>query len=291
MASLKAIRKRITSVKSTQKITKAMKMVSAAKLRRAQDAATSARPYADKLSELLRSVVARAEAAGGDTAIHPLLQTPAEERRVHVLLVTSDRGLCGGYNANLIRKAEIFLQEHGREHARMTVVGRRGFDYFKRRGVTIADKHINLFGGPTAELALSIGTQLAGEFAAGTVDGVYIVYSAFRSALVQTPTLLQLLPVPTAAGADHHPIDYLYEPSAAELLDRLVRRYITVLIHRAFLEAMASEHGARMTAMESATNNAADMINRLTLDMNRARQATITKELMEIVGGAEALKG
>ena len=290
MASLKAIRKRITSVKSTQKITKAMKMVSAAKLRRAQDAATAARPYADKLSELLRSVASRIGTAS-DTEAHPLLQARAEERNVHVLLVTADRGLCGGYNANLIRKAEIFLQERGRERVRMTLVGRRGFDYFKKRSVTIADKHINLFGGPTAELTVTIGTRLAAEFAEGTVDGVYLIYGAFRSALVQTPTLLQLLPVPTDAGAQQAALDYLYEPSSAELLDRLVRQYITVLIHRAFLEATASEHGARMTAMESATNNAADMINRLTLDMNRARQATITKELMEIVGGAEALKG
>jgi len=218
MASLKVIRKRITSVKSTQKITKAMKMVSAAKLRRAQDAATAARPYADKLSELLRSVAARVGSTDGTAAGHPLLQARAEERSVHVLLVTGDRGLCGGYNANLIRKAEVFLQERGGERARMTLVGRRGFDYFKKRAVTIVDKHINLFGGPTAELAVSIGTQLAAEFAEGTVDGVYIVYSAFRSALVQTPTLLQLLPITADAVAGESSLDYLYEPSSAELL-------------------------------------------------------------------------
>ena len=285
MASLKIIRKRISSVKSTQKITKAMKMVSAAKLRRAQEAATAARPYAEKLTALLHNVAARVPDSS-----HPLLQT-REERSIHVLLVTADRGLCGGYNTNLIRKAEALLQERGHEHVRMTIVGRRGFDYFKKRNVNITDKHINLFGGPGSELARSIAEQLAREFAEGSTDGVYLIYSRFRSAVVQIPTVEQLLPIAsqTAAGADA--IDYLYEPNAAALLDRLLRQYVTVLIHRAFLEATASEHGARMTAMESATSNASDMINRLTLDMNRARQATITKELMEIVGGAEALKG
>jgi F-type H+-transporting ATPase subunit gamma len=286
MASLKIIRKRITSVKSTQKITKAMKMVSAAKLRRAQEAATAARPYAEKLTALLHNVAAR---VGEST--HPLLQTRAEERSIHALLVTADRGLCGGYNANLIRKAEALLQERGREHVRMTIVGRRGFDYFKKRNVNIADKHINLFGGPGVALARSLAEQLGREFAEGTTDGVYLIYSSFRSALVQVPTVEQLLPIKAEAAHGTDTIDYLYEPNAAQLLDRLLRQYITVLIHRAFLEATASEHGARMTAMDSATSNASEMIDRLTLAMNRARQATITKELMEIVGGAEALKG
>lgn len=286
MASLKIIRKRITSVKSTQKITKAMKMVSAAKLRRAQGAVTAARPYADKLTALLRNVAARV----GATA-HPLLQQRQEERLVHVLLVTGDRGLCGGYNANLIRKAEALLQERGSDRVRMTIVGRRGFDFFKRRPVTIADKHINLFGGPTVELARTIGEQLAQEFAAGSSDAVYLIYSHFRSALVQVPTVERLLPILAEGGDGAGAVDYRYEPDAAILLDRLLRQYVTVLIHRAFLEATASEHGARMTAMDSATSNASDMIERLTLDMNRARQATITKELMEIIGGAEALKG
>ncbi len=286
MASLKIIRKRITSVKSTQKITKAMKMVSAAKLRRAQEAATAARPYAQKLTDLLRNVAARV----GATA-HPLLQARPEERTIHVLLVTADRGLCGGYNANLIRKAEALIQERGRDRVRLTIVGRRGFDYFKKRGVTIADKHINLFGGPTSDLARAIAEQLAREFADGATDGVYLIYSHFRSALVQVPTVQHLLPIAPETEGGTTAIDYLYEPNAAELLDRLVRQYVYVLIHRACLEATASEHGARMTAMDSATSNASEMIDRLTLDMNRARQASITKELMEIVGGAEALKG
>jgi F-type H+-transporting ATPase subunit gamma len=286
MASLKIIRKRITSVKSTQKITKAMKMVSAAKLRRAQDAAMAARPYADKLTDLLRNVAARLGATG-----HPLLHTRAEERMTHVLLVTADRGLCGGYNSNLIRKTERLIEERGWDRVRMTIVGRRGFDYFKRRPATIVDKHINLFGGPSAELARQIGEQLAREFAEGTSDAVALIYARFRSALVQVPTEQRLLPIAPEATEGKTAVEYLYEPNAALLLDRLLRQYVTVLIHRAFLEATASEHGARMTAMDSATNNASEMIDRLTLEMNRARQATITKELMEIIGGAEALKG
>ena len=286
MATLKVIRKRIASVKNTQKITKALKMVSAAKLRRAQDAATAARAYAEKLSALLRNVAARVEDRS-----HPLLQVRDAPRNIHVLLVTADRGLCGGYNGNLIRKTEALLHERGADTVRLTIVGRRGFDYFKRRSVTIADKHINLFGGPNAALADALAEQLAREFADGTTDGVFVVYNHFRSALVQTPTVQQLLPIATPADGGADMADYLYEPDAPTLLDRLLRRYISVLIHRAFLEAAASEHGARMTAMESATSNASEMIDRLTLDMNRARQATITKELMEIVGGAEALKG
>jgi F-type H+-transporting ATPase subunit gamma len=286
MANLKIIRKRITSVKSTQKITKAMKMVSAAKLRRAQDAAIAARPYAKKLTDLLHNATARV----GATA-HPLLQTRPEERMIHVLLVSADRGLAGGYNANIIRAAESLLQERGRDHVRMTIVGRRGFDYFKKRAVTVADKHVNLFGGPTAELAQAIADRLAREFADGVCDAVYLIYTRFRSALVQVVTLERLLPIVPEVAGDAGAIEYLYEPSAAELLDRLLHQYVTVLIHQAFLEATASEHGARMTAMDNATNNASDMIDRLTRDMNRARQATITKELMEIVGGAEALKG
>ena len=286
MASLKIIRKRISSVKSTQKITKAMKMVSAAKLRRAQDAATAARPYADKLTDLLRNVAARM-----GTTTHPLLEARPEERTIHVLLVTADRGLCGGYNSNLLRKAEALLQERGADRVRLTTVGRRGYDYFKKRPVNIVDKHINLFGGPSAQLAREIGERVSQEVADETCDAVYLIYSHFRSALVQVPTVQRLLPIEAHAAEAGGAMDYRYEPDAASLLDRLLRQYVTVLIHRAFLEATASEHGARMTAMDSATSNASEMIDRLTLEMNRARQATITKELMEIIGGAEALKG
>jgi F-type H+-transporting ATPase subunit gamma len=287
MPSLKAIRKRIVSVRNTQKITKAMKMVSAAKLRRAQDAAIAARPYAAKLTDLLGNVAARVASSA-----NPLLAPRDEVRTIHLLLVTADRGLCGGYNSNLIRKAEAFVNQHGRDRVRVTFVGRRGFDYFKKRQVQIADKHINLFGGPQHSLAQQLAERFILEYITEESDAVYLIYNQFRSALVQTPVAEQLLPIPTApAAAEGDTTDYLYEPSADQLLASLTKRYVSVLVHRAFLEAVASEHGARMTAMDSATSNASDMIERLTLEMNRARQATITKELMEIVGGAEALNG
>jgi len=287
MPSLKDIRKRISSVKNTQKITKAMKMVSAAKLRRAQDAAIAARPYASKLSGLLENVAGRVGAAA-----HPLLQSRDEVKTIQLLLVTADRGLCGGYNANLIRKAANFIADKGADKVQVTCVGRRGYDYFKNRPVNIVDQHINLFGGPGLELAQNLAEKFRRDYASGEADAVYVVYNQFRSALVQEPTVEQLLPlVPPEQDPGATTTDYVYEPDAAGLLGRLLNQYVTVLVQRAFLEAIASEHGARMTAMDSATSNASDMIDRLTLDMNRARQAGITKELMEIVGGAEALKG
>jgi len=287
MASLKTIRKRISSVRNTQQITKAMKMVAAARLRRAQEAATATRPYAEKLESLLRSVAARVGAEA-----HPLLQTPAEERRVHLLVVTADRGLCGGYNSNLIKAAEAFLQERASQEVELTLVGRRGFDHFKKRPVRIVDQHINLFGGPSRALAEELGQKLAAQYSAGETDGVYVLYSRFRSALSQVPTVIKLLPISSeAVSGDQPALDYLYEPEAKTLLERLLKQYINTLIQSAFLEAVASEHAARMTAMDSATSNASEMISRLTLQMNRARQAAITKELMEIVSGAEALKG
>jgi F-type H+-transporting ATPase subunit gamma len=288
MASLKTIRKRIGSVKSTQQITKAMKMVAAAKLRRAQEAATRARPFAEKLGALLRNVAAR---VGADS--HPLLAARAEERRIVLVLVTSDRGLCGGYNTNLIRAAQTFLLEHRDDDVRVVFVGRKGNDFFRRRSVEVKERHLNLGPGPGLDLAVDLGARLSAEFAAAEVDGVYLLYSSFRSALSQVPTLERLLPV-AAGGAGETGdagADYLYEPDPRTLLDRLTKQYVTTLVHRAFLESIASEHGARMTAMDSATSNATEMIDRLTLEMNRARQAAITKELMEIVGGAEALKG
>ncbi|GIW42477.1 MAG: ATP synthase gamma chain [Candidatus Binatia bacterium] len=284
MASLKALRKRVASVRNTQQITKAMKMVSAAKLRRAQDAATSARPYARKLEELLQTVASHAGARR-----HPLLVS-REERVRHLILVTADRGLCGGYNANLVRKAEEFLRQHGSENVRLVTVGRRGHDFFKRRPVSIVAHHGNLPKGPDRSLAELLAKQLAEEYREGKTDAVYVLYAEFRSTLSQVPTVRRILPVGTPV-AEGPPVEYLYEPGAAEVLARLLEQYVVVLIYRAFLEAVASEHAARMTAMDNATSNASEMIDRLTLQMNRARQAAITKELMEIVSGAEALKG
>lgn len=286
MPSLKAIRKRISSVRNTQKITKAMKMVSAAKLRRAQEAALAARPYAQKLTELLRSVAA----ATGDTA-HPLLRTVARPERVHLVIITADRGLCGAYNAAVIRQAETFLRSDAGRGASLTIVGRKGVEYFRRRSAPIADRHVQI-GGPSIGLAREIAGKVASEFAEGRVDRVELLYSAFRSALSQVPTFETLFPVAVETAAEGAPpLEYVMEPDRSSLLARLLPQLVEVRIYRALLEAVASEHAARMTAMDSATGNAAKMIFSLTLAMNRARQAAITKELMEIVSGAEALAG
>jgi F-type H+-transporting ATPase subunit gamma len=288
MATLKAIRKRISSVRNTQQITKAMKMVSAAKLRRAQEAAVAARPYAEKMTELLKNVAARVSIEA-----HPLLQT-REEKKLDLVLFTSDRGLCGGYNANLIRAAEAFVRRHAPDkEIELTLVGRKGADHFRRRRAPIADRYLNVLATAPDELAALIGQKLISRFINGETDAVYILYSHFRSALSQVPTLEKLLPVSLSATdetAAQQLTEYLYEPGIEQLLASLLPRITDIAVQRALLEATASEHGARMTAMDSATSNAAKMIGTLTLQMNRARQASITRELMEIVGTAEALK-
>jgi F-type H+-transporting ATPase subunit gamma len=288
MATLKAIRKRISSIRNTQQITKAMKMVSAAKLRRAQEAAVQARPYAEKMTELLKNVSARVSSES-----HVLLQ-PREEKKIQLVLFTSDRGLCGGYNANLIRAAEAFLRRNaGEKEVEITLVGRKGADHYRRRRANIVDRYIGILATPADELAAEIAQKLIARFIAGETDAVYILYSHFRSALSQVPTLEKLLPVALADAGEsetQQQTEYLYEPGVQELLASLLPRITDVALQRALLEATASEHGARMTAMDSATTNASKMMGSLTLQMNRARQASITRELMEIVGTAEALK-
>ncbi len=286
MATLKAIRKRIGSIRNTQQITKAMKMVSAAKLRRAQEAVVAARPYADKMAALLKNLSGRVAAEA-----HPLL-TAREEKKVQLLLLTADRGLCGGYNANLIRTAEGFLRsQRGEKEIQLAVVGRKGVDYFRRRKVEMAERYINIGARPAEELAAELAEKLIARFLQGECDAVYMLYSRFRSALSQVPTMEKLVPV--AAGKEEgegQATEYLYEPGLEALLSSLLPKVVEVAIYRALLEASASEHGARMTAMDAATSNAAEMINTLTLQMNRARQASITKELLEVVSTAEALK-
>jgi F-type H+-transporting ATPase subunit gamma len=286
MAILKAIRKRIGSIRNTQQITKAMKMVAAAKLRRAQDAAVAARPYAEKMTDLLKNLAARVASNA-----HPLL-TVRDEKRVQLVLLTSDRGLCGGYNANLIRAAEAFIRTHGGgKEIQLALVGRKGADYFRRRRAQISDRYVNILATPAEQLAAEVAAKLISGFVAGEIDAVYMVYSQFRSALSQVPTVEKLLPVAVTETTDtEQPTEYLYEPGVDEILASLLPKITQVAIQRAMLEATASEHGARMTAMDSATTNAAKMMGSLTLQMNRARQASITRELMEIVGTAEALK-
>ncbi|HEX7226687.1 MAG TPA: ATP synthase F1 subunit gamma [Candidatus Binatia bacterium] len=286
MATLKIIRKRITSIRNTQQITKAMKMVSAAKLRRAQEAALLARPYADKMNDILTNLSARVSRAA-----HPLLAT-REEKRIQLVLVTSDRGLCGGYNANLVRAAEAFIRTHGAgKEILLALVGRKGADYYRRRRGDTGERYLNFLATPAEELAAVIAEKLITRFVDGETDAVYLLYSHFRSALSQVPTLEKILPVDLSESQEPEQLtEYLYEPGADELLSSLLPKITEIKIQRALLEATASEHGARMTAMDSATTNASKMMGSLTLQMNRARQASITRELMEIVGTAEALK-
>jgi len=286
MATLKIIRKRITSIRNTQQITKAMKMVSAAKLRRAQEAALMARPYADKMNEILINLSARVSRSA-----HPLLAI-REEKRIQLVLVTSDRGLCGGYNANLIRAAEAFIRQHGAgKEILLVLVGRKGADYYRRRRGETGERYLNFLSSPAEELAAVIAEKLITRFVDGETDAVYLIYSHFRSALSQVPTVEKILPVALSETQEPEQLtEYLYEPGAEELLSSLLPKITEIKIQRALLEAAASEHGARMTAMDSATTNASKMMGSLTLQMNRARQASITRELMEIVGTAEALK-
>ena len=291
MPSLKAVRTRIASVKSTQKITRAMKLVSAAKLRRAQDAIVAARPYAVALAEAVAEVAARA----GDDA-HPMLQQ-REGRRLAIIILTSDRGLCGGFNANICRATQRFVDEKMKsksaDEVQLDVVGRKGRDYFRRRRVKIAHEFPGVAGETALDRARELALTVSGDFIDGRVDGIFLVYNEFKSAMSQRVVTERLLPIipPGQADGDLARTDFLYEPGKKELLNMLLPLYVQSQIYRAFLESIASEFGARMTSMDNATTNASEIIDRLTLQYNRARQAAITKELMEIVGGAEALKG
>lgn len=288
MANLKVIKKRITSVKNTRQITKAMKMVSAAKLRRAQDAVVSARPYAEKMSQVLASLALRE-----DPESHPLLQQ-REKHRALVVLMTGDRGLCGGFNVNISKMAERFIRnnDEGFEQIDLMIIGRKGNDYLKRRsGLNIYKVYENLSGSISYNTAALLGQEIITLYQEEKYDQVYLVYNAFHSAISQVPTLVQVLPiVPREAQEDEILVDYIFEPSRSEVLEQILPKNVEVQIFRSLLESVASEHGARMSAMDSASKNANEMIGRLTLEYNRARQAAITKELMEIISGAEAIK-
>ena len=288
MPSLRDIKRKITSVKKTQQITKAMKMVAAAKLRRAQDRVIAARPYARKMRAVIANLAGRVERAQ-----HPLL-AKREPKRVKLLVLTSDRGLCGAYNTNIVRKAVEAvreLQATGKE-VTVNVVGRKGRDFFRKRAVYKLGKVWSELGMIDYEKAADVGKNIVERFAAGETDEVYLLYNEFKSVMQQKVTLDKLLPVEPPAEADPFmaAVEYLYEPSAEAILSSILPKHIEVQIYRSMLESQASEMGSRMTAMDSATRNARDMIERLTLKFNKQRQAAITKEISEIVGGAEALK-
>jgi len=224
---------------------------------------------------------------------HPFL-TEREEKHLTLIVITSDRGLCGGFNSSLIREAESFMKSHADKKIRLIIIGRRAFDHFKRLNVEVAEQYIDLNGRLSAELAHDIGRRVSNNYLEGKTDSFYVLYANFRSALVQNPKIDKILPVSSArdpeSSIEESSLDYLYEPTQELLLSRLLERYIDMIIFRAMLESIASEHGARMTAMDNATTNAVDMIDSLTLDMNRARQASITRELLEIVATGESLK-
>ena len=290
MPSLKAIRKRIGSVKNTQKITRAMKLVAAARLRRAQEAIIAARPYSAALERVVSEL---ADRAGRDA--HPLL-AERNGRRAQVVVMTSDRGLAGSFNTQVLRKTEVLLNEDLAEwdEVGLRLVGRKSNDYFKRRDGNIASYTPSGHQGGPLVLTRELANVVVTDFLEERVDRVYLIYSEFKSAMSQRPVVTQLLPIKPKVpveGEGQRAGDFIYEPSKEELLEHLLPLYIQNGLYRASLESVASELGARMSAMDSATRNAGEMIDRLTLQYNRARQAAITKELLEIIGGAEALKG
>jgi len=285
MSTLRDIKRRISSVKNTEQITKAMKMVAASKLRRAQDAILASRPYAHKMLEVLSSLALRT-----NPKAHPLLHT-REPEKVDLVVVTSDRGLCGAFNSNIIRRAEQFMVEHPDWEFTLHLVGRKANDYFKRRDFNIRKVSLNILSDISFPHAVAVGGDVVENYLAEEFDQVYMVYNEFKSAIQQTVIVEQLLPIkPMDISEDYYPIEYSFEPSEDVLLEELLPRHINVQIYRVFLESVASEHGARMTAMESASKNAAEMIESLTLVYNRTRQAAITTELIEVVSGKEAMK-
>jgi F-type H+-transporting ATPase subunit gamma len=292
MPSLKAIRKRIGTVKNTQKITKAMKMVAAAKLRRAQRAIVDARPYAIKLKDVLSSLALRA-----DLASHPLLARNEKPRCAILVVMCSDRGLCGAFNSSLLRAAERFIRENQDKYpegVKVAVCGKKGRDYFKRRTYPIFFEKIDIIGKASVETARTISEPLVAEFInfGNGLEEIFVLYNSFKSAISQTPTLAKLLPIePAEQKTTSNAVDFIYEPTKEELLGHLLTLYTEVEIYRALLESAASEFGARMSAMDSAARNSKELAKSLTLEFNRARQAAITKELVEIVSGAETLKG
>jgi F-type H+-transporting ATPase subunit gamma len=286
MSSLRAIRNRIASVKNTQQITKAMKMVSAARLRRAQEAITAARPYAFKMKETVLDLAYRV-----DVSDHPLLMTREVKKR-GILIITSDRGLCGSFNSNLIKELANHLTESegGLEEIPLYTVGRKATEFFRRRKKNIKKNYLNVLANVSYGVAEELSRELTNDFLSNETDELIVYFNEFRSVISQRVTVEKLLPIEVERKEDDFPVEFIFEPGKDEILETLLPRYVATQIYRYLLESVAGEHGARMTAMDAATNNASEMIDKLTLQMNRARQASITKELMEIIGGKEAIE-
>jgi F-type H+-transporting ATPase subunit gamma len=284
MAKAQDIKRRIKSIGNTMQLTRAMKMVSSAKLRRAQRRILAARPYSDRTLAILRSVASRA-----NPELNPLLQTHGNER-VEIVVLTGDKGLCGAFNANIVRKAYELVQDLGRRDVRVTAIGKRGRDYFNRIGANVIASWADVFRDVQFPLAAEIADGLIERYTNREVDEIYLAYNGFKSALQADVTIVRLLPIEPLTLEDQGvQEDYIYEPAPQELLASLLPHYVQQLVFRALLESVAAEHAARMTAMENATKNAGELIDSLTLTMNRVRQASITTEIIEVVSGAEAL--
>lgn len=290
MPSLQSLRRKIASVKNTQKITKAMKMVAAAKLKRAQDRILSSRPYAHKMREVLANLSRRV-----NRSAHPLLQKRTGNK-IEILVITSDRGLCGGFNTNIVRKAVETLREHeGRGHkVTVSLVGRKSRDFFRRRNWALRQQWTEVFDKLSFEHALDIGQDLTDHFVKGTFDELYVIYNEFKSAIQQRVIVERLFPIEALETDGTAAVtlggSYEYEPDEEELLTALLPKHFQIQAYRILLESSAAEQGARMAAMDGATRNAGELIKKVTLFYNKTRQTAITKELMDIVGGAEALK-
>jgi F-type H+-transporting ATPase subunit gamma len=296
MANLLDIRRRIKSVKNTQQITRAMKMVSAAKLKRAQDRATMARPFANKMTEVLTDLASHTD----EEFSHPLLDRRGDQRYL-LILITADKGLCGAFNANLIKAAQAFISENPDKQIEMVAIGRKGRDFFRRRGTNIVDEYVGLTGKGRVEYAeaVEIVQNVTRRFIEDEgIDKVFLIFNEFKTVLQQRVVVEQILPVAreveeeeaagTGAAASAAAAGYLYEQPPAEIFAKLLPRFVQTQIFRALLDSIASEQGARMTAMDSASKNATDLISSLTLNMNRIRQAKITNEIIEVVSGAAA---
>jgi|UniRef100_A0A7C3WS46 F-type H+-transporting ATPase subunit gamma len=291
MATLRDLRRKIAAVQKTQQITKAMNMVAAAKLRGAQARMENFRPYAHSFAVMLGNL-----SRGVEPEIHPFFQRAPVVEKIGLVLMTADRGLCGSFNVNLINTATKFIQEKKNAGIgiSLTCVGRKGRDFFRRRKFDITKEYVDVWNKFDYSNAQIVGRGIMSEFLSGQVQEVYLIHSQFINVVIQRPKLVKLLPISpeeTAGEAGAAVAEYLFEPPVQQFLEHLLPKYINTLIYHGFLENSASEHAARMTAMDNASNNCKEMITQLTLVMNKARQAAITKELMDIVGGAEALKG
>ena len=287
MPSLIDIRRRIRSVKNMQQITKAMKMVSAAKLRRAQERAVASRPYAAIMRRMLSNIAA-ASAGNDEIAQLPLLRV-RDEKRIQLIVVSSDTGLAGAFNANLLRLSHKFIDDHAGAEFRIEAIGRKGRDYFRKRQFNLSGEYVGVVEKPKLEQAREVAAKMIAAYSKPEVDAVYLAVNEFKSVMAPNLVLRKILPVELPAADAAQPLDYIWEQSPREILNDLLPRYVEMSIYRALLESLSAYHAARMTAMDAASSNAGDVIQTLTLNLNRVRQASITREIIEIVSGAAAL--